>query len=68
MVLSRRAAEVAGLVARGMTNRQIADELVIHERTVANHLQRIFGRLGLTGRVQLAAWALEHGLGGDPTA
>ncbi len=62
-VLSRRASEIAQLVARGLSNRQIADELVLQERTVANHLQRIYTRLGVHGRVQLAAWVLAGGLG-----
>lgn len=61
-LLTSRASDVARLVARGLTNRQIAEELMINERTVANHLQRIFSKLGLNGRVQLAAWALTHGL------
>lgn len=60
--LSRREQQIAGLVARGLTNRRIAEDLVIQERTVANHLQRIYGKLGLTGRVLLAAWALAQGL------
>ena len=58
--LSRREAEVARLVARGLTNRQIAEQLVLQESTVGNHLQRIYARLELTGRVQLAAWIAEH--------
>jgi DNA-binding NarL/FixJ family response regulator len=63
--LSPRAQEIARLVARGLTNRQIAETLVLQESTVANHLRRIYERLGLTGRVQLTAWASEHGLTGN---
>jgi non-specific serine/threonine protein kinase len=60
--LSRRELEVAALVSRGLTNRQIADELVITEGTAANHVKHILARLVLDSRVQIAAWAVEHGL------
>lgn len=61
-VLTSREREVAILVARGWTNRQIAEELVISERTVEAHVANIFNKLGLASRIQIAAWALEHGL------
>jgi LuxR family maltose regulon positive regulatory protein len=60
--LTPREREVAALVARGLTNRQIADELVISERTAETHVQHILGKLDLSSRVQLATWALAHGL------
>jgi predicted ATPase/DNA-binding CsgD family transcriptional regulator len=60
--LTRREREVAVLVARGFTNRQIATELVIAEGTAANHVKHILARLGVDSRVQVAAWAVEHGL------
>jgi DNA-binding NarL/FixJ family response regulator len=60
--LTRRELEVAALVARGLTNRQIAAELVITEGTAANHVKHILARLGVDSRVQVAAWAVEHGL------
>jgi non-specific serine/threonine protein kinase len=66
--LSRRTREIAALVARGLTNRQIAETLVLQESTVANHLRTIYNRLDLSGRAQLAVWASEHGLTGDVTA
>ncbi len=50
------------LVARGQTNRQIAEELVLSERTVAHHLDRIFTRLGVASRAAAASFALRHGL------
>lgn len=53
--LTRREREVASLVAQGLTNRQIAAELVVSERTVDNHVTNIFKKLGLTSREQLAA-------------
>ena len=61
--LSAREREVAGLVARGMTNRQIAEELVISERTAESHVSSVLGKLELANRAQLTAWAIEHGLG-----
>lgn len=59
-LLSSREIEVARLVARGLTNRQIAEALVLQPSTVGNHLQRIYARLGLNGRAQLATWVAEH--------
>ncbi|MGH9279800.1 MAG: LuxR C-terminal-related transcriptional regulator, partial [Acidimicrobiales bacterium] len=56
VALSRREAEVAHLVAEGLTNRQIADRLVISERTAQNHVQHILTKLGFTTRSQIAAW------------
>lgn len=54
--LSARETQVAQLVARGLTNRQIADTLVLSERTAANHVQHILTKLGLDNRTQIAAW------------
>jgi predicted ATPase/DNA-binding CsgD family transcriptional regulator len=59
-VLSRREAQIARLVAQGLTNRKIAEQLVLQESTVGNHLQRIYARLGLNGRAQLATWLSDH--------
>jgi DNA-binding CsgD family transcriptional regulator len=55
--LSEREAEVAQLVAQGLTNRQIAQRLVISERTAENHVQHILGKLGFATRSQIAAWS-----------
>jgi DNA-binding CsgD family transcriptional regulator len=52
--LTRREEEVAFLVARGLTNRQIASELSISEHTAATHVGKIFKKLGLSSRSQLA--------------
>jgi len=60
--LTRREQEVAGLVARGLTNRQIATELVFTEATAAKHIEHILDKLGLTSRTQIAAWAGERRL------
>jgi DNA-binding CsgD family transcriptional regulator/tetratricopeptide (TPR) repeat protein len=52
--LTRREREVAGLAARGRTNREIADGLVVSVRTVENHLQRVYAKLGVSSREDLA--------------
>jgi DNA-binding CsgD family transcriptional regulator len=56
--LSRREREVAVLVAHGLTNRQIAEALVITEKTAEVHVSHILSKLGLSSRAQLAAWTL----------
>jgi DNA-binding NarL/FixJ family response regulator len=60
--LTQREDEVARLLARGLTNRQIADILVISEKTAKNHVQRVLDKLGMRSRAQLAARADELGL------
>lgn len=60
--LTPRELEVLALVARGSTNRQIADQLVISEKTVASHVGHIFTKLNLTSRSAATAYAYEHGL------
>jgi non-specific serine/threonine protein kinase len=60
--LTRREREVAGLLGRGLTNRQIASALVVSERTAGNYVQRVMNRLGLDNRAQVAAWAIQHRL------
>ncbi len=54
--LSRREGQIARLVARSMTNRQIADELVVSERTVEQHVRSILRKLGVANRTGVAAW------------
>jgi ATP/maltotriose-dependent transcriptional regulator MalT len=53
--LSDREREVAELVANGHTNREIASELYLSEKTIESHLSRIFGKLGASKRAQVAA-------------
>ena len=60
--LSAREREVVALVASGLANKQIARQLAISEKTVKNHLTRVFSVLGVNGRTQAAMWAAEHGL------
>jgi len=55
--LSPRELEVAGLVARGLTNKQIGQRLYVSERTAENHVQHILTKLGFSNRSQIAAWA-----------
>ncbi len=62
--LTPREREVLLLVAAGKTNREIADQLVLSERTVINHLSHIFDKLGVDNRTSAAAWAFARGLKG----
>ncbi|MET7897340.1 ATP-binding protein [Streptomyces mirabilis] len=54
--LTRREREVAALVAKGLSNRKIAEELVVSPRTVDFHVENIRAKLGFSGRAQVAAW------------
>ena len=56
--LTRREWEVARLVARGHSNRRIAHELVVSERTVDTHVSHILRKLELNSRAQIAAWVV----------
>ncbi len=59
--LTGREVEVLRLIARGATNREIAEKLVISEGTVKNHISNILSRLGLRDRTQAAIYARENG-------
>jgi non-specific serine/threonine protein kinase len=59
-LLTPREQEVMALIARGRSNRAIANELVISERTVEKHVANTMARLELTSRTQLAVWAHQH--------
>ena len=63
--LTPREREIAALLAHGLTNRQIAEALVISEGTARIHAEHVLGKLALHSRVQVAAWAREHGLLAD---
>ncbi len=60
--LTTREIEVLRLVAKGSTNREIAERLYLSEGTVKNHVSRVLGRLGLRDRTQAAIYARDHGL------
>ena len=59
--LSARQLEVARLVARGLTNADVAEQLEISPRTVASHLDHIYGRLGIGSRAALTRWVIQSG-------
>jgi predicted ATPase/DNA-binding SARP family transcriptional activator/DNA-binding CsgD family transcriptional regulator len=61
-VLTRREEEIAMLVARGLTNRQIASELSISQHTAATHVRKILKKLGLKSRAQIGSWLTEQHL------
>jgi DNA-binding CsgD family transcriptional regulator len=58
--LTRREREVALLIERGFTNRQIASELSISDRTVENHVHKILKKLGFSSRARIAAWVVRQ--------
>jgi DNA-binding NarL/FixJ family response regulator len=60
--LSERETEILRYVAKGLTAKQIAEKLVLSHRTVENHVQATFRKLQLANRVELARYAIEHGL------
>jgi predicted ATPase/DNA-binding CsgD family transcriptional regulator len=78
--LTRRERQVADLVTKGLTNKEIADTLVISPRTAQGHVEHILAKLGFTSRTQIAAWIIEtnnqseksdtsaHNRGDDPDA
>ncbi|MFI6431263.1 ATP-binding protein [Rhodococcus oryzae] len=58
--LTRRERQVADLVAQGLTNRAIAEQLVIAPRTVEGHVEHVLAKMGFTSRAQIAAWVVEQ--------
>jgi predicted ATPase/DNA-binding CsgD family transcriptional regulator len=59
-VLTARELEIAKLIARGLSNRAIAEELVISPATAARHVANILGKLGVNSRAQVAAWTVRQ--------
>jgi HD-GYP domain-containing protein (c-di-GMP phosphodiesterase class II) len=60
--LTPRETEILGLVARGLSNRDIATRLVLSEKTVRNHVERTYAKIGATNRVGASLYALRQGL------
>ncbi len=58
--LSEREWQVGTLVSRGLSNREIANELVVSERTVDSHVSHILRKLSLMSRAQIAAWVVQQ--------
>jgi len=58
--LTRREREVADLIMQGLSNKQIADTLVMSQRTAEGHVEHILAKLGFTTRAQVAAWVVEQ--------
>jgi two-component system nitrate/nitrite response regulator NarL len=63
--LTSRELEIVGGIAAGETNREIAQRLSIREHTVKHHLTHIFDKVGVFSRLELAVFAMNHGLGQD---
>jgi len=61
--LTERESEVLRLLARGHTNKDIAQELILSVRTVEAHLRNIFAKLGVSSRTEAALWAVQQGYG-----
>jgi DNA-binding NarL/FixJ family response regulator len=62
-ILTARERQVLGGLARGLSNRAIADDLGMAERTARTHVSNILAKLGLASRTQAALYAIEHHLG-----
>jgi HD-GYP domain-containing protein (c-di-GMP phosphodiesterase class II) len=63
--LTAREVEVLSLVARGHSNKQIASQLVVSPKTVANHVEHIYGKLSVSSRAAATLYATQHGLMGS---
>jgi ATP/maltotriose-dependent transcriptional regulator MalT len=64
--LTRRERQVAAVVAQGLSNQEIANELVVSIKTVEAHVTHILSKLGFSSRAQIAAWAVDKGLAQAP--
>ena len=60
--MTPREREVAALITRGESNREIADAMTVGVRTIETYVTRILNKLGFSSRVQVATWAIEKGL------
>ena len=60
--LTARELEVVGAIVSGLTNREIAENFSISEQTVKHHLRNIFDKVGVSNRLELALFAINHAL------
>jgi DNA-binding NarL/FixJ family response regulator len=60
--LTDRELEVEGSIVSGLTNREIAENFSISEQTVKHHLRNVFDKVGVSNRLELAMFAIEHGI------
>ena len=60
--LTRREVEVLRLLARGLSNKRIAEQLVISPKTVANHVEHIYTKIDASTRARASLFAMQHGL------
>jgi DNA-binding NarL/FixJ family response regulator len=63
--LTSREVEVLRLLARGLSNKEIAERLVISRKTASNHIEHIYAKLGVSNRARASVFALKHGLMAD---
>jgi DNA-binding NarL/FixJ family response regulator len=64
--LTEREADVLSLLARGLTNKDIAQTLILSVRTVEAHLRSVYSKLGVGSRTEAALWAVRNGYGTEP--
>jgi DNA-binding CsgD family transcriptional regulator len=63
--LTAREIQVLGLLARGLSTKQIAQRLVISPKTAGNHIEHVYTKIGVSGRTAAAMYAMQHGLLAD---
>ena len=63
--LTAREVEVLGMLARGRTNRQIAQSLVVSPKTVSNHVEHVYAKIGVSSRAAATLYATQQGLLGS---
>jgi DNA-binding NarL/FixJ family response regulator len=65
--LTSREVDVLRLIARGFSNKEIADRLVISPKTAGNHVEHIYTKIGASNRARAALFAMRHGLMAGPS-
>jgi len=63
--LTQREIEVLGLLSRGLSNKQIAERLVISRKTAGGHIEHIYAKIGVSNRARASLFAVTHGLLAD---